>query len=248
MKTATIALFLLTTAAVSEPLTGQHSHGHPRTTSPDSSHMIGAADAAMSGPMSGAATKHMLLSPVRRATREDSVRATQLAAQLRVVLAKYSDTAFAVADGYKMFMPNVKTQRVYHFTNYKNAFLEALRFDPEKPTSILYQRAEDGRLKLIGAMYTAPKRVRAGKLDERVPLSIARWHKHVNWCLPQRGESERWLERRDGLPVFGPESLIAGRRECEDVGGRFYPSVFGWMIHANVFLGDDLAAVFGHDH
>jgi len=202
----------------------------------------------MSGAMSEAARKHMELSPTRRATRDDSTRALDVARELRIALAKYADTAAAVADGYKMFMPNVKTQRVFHFTNARHAFLEAFRFDPAKPTSILYQRGSDGQLKLIGAMYTAPKRVRAGKLDDRIPLSLARWHKHVNWCLPKLGESERWLERLDGKPVFGPESPIATRSACEDVGGRFYKNLFGWMIHANVFLGEDLGTVFGHDH
>ena len=66
-----------------------------------------------------------------------------------------------------MFMPNVKTQRTYHFTNYRHAFMEAFRFDPDKPTSILYERVPDGSLKLVGAMYTAPKRTRAGELDVR---------------------------------------------------------------------------------
>lgn len=97
-------------------------------------------------------------------------------------------------------------------------------------------------------MYAAPRRMRTGKLDGRVPLSIARWHKHVNWCLPPKGKSERWLEKKDGLPVFGPESPIATRSECEAVGGQFHANLFGWMIHANVFLGEDLGTVFGHDH
>jgi hypothetical protein len=241
MKNTITVLLLLATSVVGS---AQHTHGH----GPDSSRMVGAADAAMSGPMSEAAKKHLELSPTRRATPEDTMRAKEVVSQLRSALAKYADTAAAVADGYKMFMPNVKEQRVYHFTNYKNAFLEGFRFDPEKPTSILYTRAPDGRLKLIGAMYTAPKRVRAARLDGRVPLSIARWHKHVNWCLPLRGEKDRWLERRNGLPLFGPESPIATRAACEDVGGTFYPAIFGWMIHANVFAGEDLATIFGHQH
>ena len=210
--------------------------------------MIGAADAAMSGHLSDAAKRHMELSPARRATRADSLRATEVARELRTALAKYADTAAAVADGYKMFMPNVKTQRVYHFTNYRRAFMEAMRFDAAKPTSILYQRGSDGRLELIGAMYTAPKRMRTSKLDERVPLSIARWHKHVNWCLPKKGEEQRWLERRDGQPLFGPESPIVTRSACEAVGGRFHANLFGWMVHANVFLGEDLGTVFGEHH
>ena len=243
MKSASSALILLS-VLLATPIMAQHPHGH----GPDSSRMVGAADAAMSGPMSEAAKKHLELSPMRRATPEDTARAKEVVSQLRSALAKYADTAAAVADGYKMFMPNVKEQRVYHFTNYKNAFLEAFRFDPEKPTSILYARAPDGSLKLIGAMYTAPKRVRAARLDGRVPLSIARWHKHVNWCLPPRSASERWLERKNGLPLFGPESPIATRSACEDVGGTFYPNLFGWMIHANVFEGEDLATIFGHEH
>jgi hypothetical protein len=245
MNSATIAGFLLVAVASAAPLTAQHTHGKPAS---DSSHMIGAADAAMSGALSEAAKKHMELSPEKRATQEDSARAFAVARQLRTALAKYADTTAAVAAGYRMFMPNVKSQRVFHFTNYRNAFMEALRFDPEKPTSLLYQRGADGQMKLIGAMYTAPKRMRAGKLDDRVPLSIARWHKHVNWCLPPKGQSERWLERENGLPVFGPESPIATRAACEEVGGKFHPSLFGWMIHANVFLGDDLATIFGHHH
>jgi hypothetical protein len=245
MNSATIVCFVLVTAAATKPLAAQHAHGKPGS---DSSHMIGAADAAMSGPLSEAARKHMELSPTRRATREDSIRAHAVARQLRVALAKYADTTAAVAAGYRMFMPNVRAQRVYHFTNYRNAFMEALRFDPEKPTSLLYQRSADGQVQLIGAMYTAPRRMRTRKLDDRVPLSIARWHKHVNWCLPPKGESERWLERQNGLPLFGPESPIATRSACEAVGGRFHPNLFGWMIHANVFLGDDLETIFGHDH
>jgi hypothetical protein len=230
--------------AAAQSLQAQHTYSHTA----DSSHMVGAADATMSGPMSDAEMKHLELSPARRATRDDSLKAMEVVRQLRAALAKYADTSVAVAEGYKMFAPQLKQQRVYHFTNYKNAFLEAFRFDPEQPTSILYERAPDGTFKLVGAMYTAPKRMRVNRLDGRVPLSIARWHKHVNWCMPPQGESDRWLEKKDGLPVFGPQSQIATRDACDDVGGRFYSTLFGWMIHANVFAGDDLGTIFGHGH
>jgi hypothetical protein len=243
MKSVASTLILLVSAGT--PVAAQHQHGTPAK---DSSHMIGAADAAMSGPMSTAAKTHLVMTPARKATREDSAKALDVARQLRIALAKYKDTSAAVADGYRMFMPNVKAQRVYHFTNYRNAFMEALRFDVDRPTSLLYRRGAGGELELIGAMYSAPRRMRTGRLDGRIPLSIARWHKHVNWCLPQEGEEQRWVERRDSLPLFGPESAIATRAECEKVGGRFHENLFGWMIHANVFLGDDLGTVFGHEH
>jgi hypothetical protein len=247
MKTGTLLLIVLA-AVAPQAVNAQHTHGGHAGHQPDSSGMVGAADAVMSAPMSDAAKKHMRLSPTRTGTAEDSARALDLARQLRTSLAKYADTAVAVAEGYRMFMPNVKTQRVYHFTNYRHAFMEAFRFDPEKPTSILYERGADGTLKIVGAMYTAPKRVDAAKLDERIPLSIARWHQHVNWCIPKRGEEKRWLERFEGLPLFGPESPVATRAQCDQVGGRFFPTVFGWMIHANVFAGDNLATIYGHDH
>ena len=243
MKVVVLGSILLAGGAA--PGMGQHQHGVPAK---DSSHLIGAADAAMSGPMSAAAKKHLIMTPLRKATRADSAKALDVARQLRTALAKYKDTSAAVADGYWMFMPNVKAQRVYHFTNYRNAFMEALRFDVTRPTSLLYQRGTTGQLELIGAMYSAPQRMRTRRLDGRVPLSIGRWHKHVNWCLPQKGEEQRWLERKDSLPVFGPESPIATKAECERVGGRFQENLFGWMIHANVFLGEDLATVFGHEH
>jgi len=241
VKRALIDVILLA-CALAGPLAAQHEH-HA-----DSTQMVGAADAVMSGEMSANARRHLELSPARKATHDDSVKARAVIGELRTALAKYRDTAAAVADGYRMFAPKVKQQRVYHFTNYRHAFMEAFRFDPEKPTSILYQRKPDGTLALVGAMYTMPKRASVAKLDERVPLSIARWHKHVNWCVPRPRQRERWFDVQDGHAVFGPESPIATRAECDEAGGLFFASPMGWMLHANVFAGDDLGTVFEHGH
>ncbi|MGH7587939.1 MAG: hypothetical protein ACRELU_05045, partial [Gemmatimonadota bacterium] len=30
---------------------------------------------------------------------------------------------------------------------------------------------------------------------------------------------------------FGPAGSIATAEDCEDAGGRFKPSIFGWMLH-----------------
>jgi len=194
------------------------------------------------------ASKHTELSPERRPAAGDSARALKLAAELRQAIAKYKDTTVAEADGYHMFLPGLKNQKVYHFTNNARGFEAAFRFNPSKPTSLLYKRGPDGKLKLIGAMYTMPKNASADRLNDRVPLSIARWHKHVKWCMPTKGDDLRWLETRDGHPLFGPESPISTKAECDAVHGEFYPNLFGWMIHANVFEGDDLATVWGGDH
>jgi len=147
-----------------------------------------------------------------------------------------------------MFAPQIKNQKVYHFTRGLNAIQEAFRFDPSKPTSLLYATGADGGLVLVGGMYTAPKRFSVDKLDERVPLSVARWHKHVNWCVPARGQAARWLERANGHPVFGPESPVATRQACDAVGGVFYESPLGWMVHANVMTSTDPTTIWGDDH
>jgi hypothetical protein len=214
----------------------------------DSARMAGMADHAMSGPMDSIMMRHMELTPVRAATRADSVKATAVVAELKSAIAKYKDTAVAVADGYQMFLPGLKNQRVYHFTNYRRAFLEAFRFDADKPTSLLYKRGGDGKLQLVGAMYTTPQRASLSRLDDRVPLSIARWHKHVNWCVPKKGDEKRWLEQRNGHPLFGPESPVATKAECDKAGGVFHDTLFGWMLHANVYEGTDLASIFGDEH
>ncbi|HYS20970.1 MAG TPA: hypothetical protein VEO73_07770, partial [Gemmatimonadales bacterium] len=76
------------------------------------------------------------------------------------------------------------------------------------------------------------------------------WHQHVNWCVPPRGQRERWRETRDGRPVFGPKSPIADAAACAAVGGRFLPRIFGWMVHVQAFASDDPAVIWstGHDH
>jgi hypothetical protein len=220
----------------------------PSSASADSMRMSGMTDRAMGMPVDENMMKHMLLTPTRPATHDDSLRAARVADELKRAIAKYQDTSAAVADGYRMFAPNIKNQRVYHFTNYGHAFMAAFRFDPAKPTSILYKRGDDGRLHLVGAMYTMPKRASLDRLNDRVPLGIARWHQHVNWCIPPKGQESRFLEHRNDVPVFGPESPIATKAECDAVGGRFVDTFGGWMVHANVYEGHDLTTIWGDDH
>ena len=191
---------------------------------------------------------HMEMTPVRPLAPGDSARAAAVAAELRTAIARYRDTATAVADGYRMFAPQIKNQKVYHFSSNWMGIQEAFRFDPSKPTSLLYKKRPNGAFELVGAMYVAPKRFTLEQLDARVPLSVARWHKHVNWCLPPRGQPERWLERKDGHALFGPESPIVTKADCDSAGGTFRDSIFGWMVHANVFAGDDAASVWGDEH
>jgi hypothetical protein len=220
--------------AVTLPAAAQHDHA--------------AAERAMTAVPDSIGRLHMELTPLRKATKADSAKALAVVRELRVAIAKYADTTAAVRDGFKLFAPQMKLQKTYHFTRNTNAITSAFRFNSSRPTSLLYERDSTGKLKLVGAMYTMPRRVSLDRLNDRIPLSIAQWHKHVNWCVPGRKHQERWLEKKAGLAVFGPESPIATEAECRKVGGEFKQNLFGWMIHANVFAGDDLGAVFGHHH
>src|SRR5215203_5236380 len=82
---------------------------------------------------------HMEMTPRRAMTRADSVRAAQIVKELRAGIAKYRDVNVAIEDGFKQFAPRIKDQPVYHFTSNKSAVANAFRFDPAKPTSLLYR-------------------------------------------------------------------------------------------------------------
>ncbi|MFI5206522.1 MAG: hypothetical protein ACHQX4_00760 [Gemmatimonadales bacterium] len=201
-----------------------------------------AADQAMSGRMM--ADVHMRMTPSRVKSVADSARAALRVSELRMAIEKYRDVHVAEADGYRIFLPNVP-QPVYHFTNWRNGLNAVFGFDPARPTALLYKRKAGGGFELVGAMYTAPAQASLDELDRRVPLSVAHWHQHVVWCVPPRGAQQRWTETDGGMPRFGPKSPIATREACELVGGVFLPRIFGWMVHANVFAGDDPSVIWG---
>jgi len=204
-----------------------------------------AAHEAMAGSMVEGA--HMRMTSLRVRSVTDSVRAMAIADTLRTALARYADPSAAERDGFRLFAPRVKNQRIYHYTKWANALGEAFRFDPRRPTSILYKKDAAGKMHLAGAMYTMPKRTSPADLDKRIPLSVTQWHLHTNLCVPGRGEEQRYLELKDGKPKFGLAGSIVTKEACDAENGTFFPTIFGWMVHANVFEGTDLKTVWGHD-
>jgi hypothetical protein len=209
-----------------------------------------AADAAMESMSSqgdGMEDPHLVLTTPRKATAADSARAAALVATIRKELDRFRDVKAAIAEGYEPFLPNVP-QPVYHYTNNRYGLAAAFAFNPTLPTSLLYRKNGDGTYTLTGVMYTGPLAMSEAMLDRRIPLGMVRWHRHVNWCLPQRGEEGRWLELRDGAPLFGPRSPIATEAACTAAGGRFVPHLFGWMAHVNAFESDDPAVIWGDHH
>ena len=232
--------------AMARAQAGHEGHGaHPAPTARKADAMTTGVNDAMGGRME--ANPHMKMTPTRPATASDSARAAAVVTELRAAIAKYKDVKVAQEDGYEMFAPKLP-QKIYHFTNTWRSMKEAFRFDPSQPSSLLYRRTPAGGFELVGAMYHAPKRLDPEQLDARVPLSIARWHAHTNFCVPKRGDNARWLEVKEGKPVFGPTGGITTREQCDAVRGKFHEQVFGWMVHAMVFAGDDPGTIWGDDH
>jgi hypothetical protein len=183
---------------------------------------------------------HMYMTALRPQNPADSTRAEQILEILRRSVEKYRDYHVALAEGYQVFAPNLPEKRK-HFTNWGHAYEAEFVFDAARPTSLLYDRAADGGWKLAGAMYTAPKRFTEDQLNDRVPLSVARWHKHVNLCLPPKGEP--WTP--GNFKKFGLAGSIATEEACQEAGGRWVPQIFGWMVHVYPFETDP-AKVWAH--
>lgn len=202
-------------------------------------HTTEAAEHAMDerGPM--AADPHLRLTSLRDPAPGDSARAATILAVMRRDLTRYSDIRVAQADGFRQFIPAAGAP-VQHFTKPRWSFQSRNALNPSRPTSLLYRQAGDGSLELVGAMFTAPPGTSEDELNARLPLSVARWHQHINWCVPPLADARRrWRETKDGRPVFGPKSPIATAEACEAVGGRFRPRLLGWMVHVMAFSGDD---------
>jgi hypothetical protein len=219
-----VVAFAISTPAFAQDMKGMDMSGH------DMSQM--ASDEAMDhdmhmghGDMKNMSL-HMAYTDLRPGNDADKLRAAVLVTDLQHALAKYQDYHVAEADGFKPFHPEFK-QPVVHFTRNWNGLKAAFTFDPNEPTSLLYQRTSDGGYKLIGAMYTDHKGATDDQLNQRVPLSVARWHRHINFCVPPRGTDMKTAD----WTKFGPNGSIATKEACDAAGGRFFPQVFGWMVH-----------------
>jgi hypothetical protein len=189
---------------------------------------------------------HMEMTSLRPMRPGDKQRAAAIVAAARKAADPYKDYKKALADGYTIFLPEVK-QDVYHFTNQAHAFHNTMDFDASRPTSLLYEKvaAKAGGTpgyKLVGVMYTAPFEVSEQELDRRVPLSIARWHLHTNLCLPPGSDvGDQDIEGSEYVgkdAKFGLLGSITTGAACRAAGGKFLPYIFGWMVHVYPYETD----------
>jgi hypothetical protein len=170
--------------------------------------------------------EHMRMTVARPVQPGDEQRAEEVAKRARAAVEKYRDYRAALGDGYQILLPGVP-QKMYHF-NHAGYYAEAERhFNPEHPTSLLYEKAA-GDYRLIGVMYTAAADLTEDELDARIPLSVGAWHQHVNVCLPEGDPLQNLFGNGTR---FGLEGSISNEAQCRQEGGRFYTRLFGWMVH-----------------
>ena len=177
---------------------------------------------------------HMYMTSIKPAQPGDQQKADAVVEAAKAAMAPYQDYRKALADGYVIFLPNVP-QPQYHFTNHEYGREARSKFDPLKPTSLLYEKTPDGGYKLVGAMYTDRVDATEEELNDRIPLSIARWHQHINFCKAPEGQKSAY---------FGPDAKfgllgsITTKEACDEAGGQFYPHIFGWMVHVYPYETD----------
>ena len=194
-------------------LAGNSLHGNPQS--------------APAAGMSDGKMAHMYMTSLRAPKPGDVQNADAIVAAAKTVMAPYQDYRKALADGYEIFLPNVP-QPQYHFTNGAHGLEARWHFDPLKPTSLLYNKTADGGFRLVGVMYTDRVDASEEELNQRIPLSVARWHQHVNFCRAPVGKR---MEYFGPNAKFGLLGSITTKEACESEGGQFYPHVLGWMVH-----------------
>jgi hypothetical protein len=183
--------------------------------------------------------KRLRLTPSRPPSAADSARGQALVDSARAAVAKYGTPGAAERDGYLVFAPKVKEQRVLHYVNRSNALQNRFSFDPARPTALLYQPVAGSEPVLLGVMYTMPASATLDELDARVPLSLTSWHQHTNVCRPRRMREEDIADF-----VRAKSGRLATREACEAAGGRFMAESRTWMVHVNVMAAD--GTVWGH--
>lgn len=189
---------------------------------------------AAAGGMSSVKMAHMHMTSLRQPSPGDVQRADAIVAAAKAAMAPYQDYRRALADGYEIFLPNIP-QPQYHFTNYEHGLAARHQFDPSKPTSLLYKKTADGGYQLVGVMYTDRVDASEQELNERIPLSVARWHQHINFCKAPVGKKLQYFGPR---AKFGLLGSITTKEACEAAGGEFYPHVLGWMVHVYPYETD----------
>ena len=177
---------------------------------------------------------HMAMTKLRPLQPGDRARADVILAAAKKAAERYRDYRKAEADGYVIFLPE-QQQNVYHFLLEFPGDQQG--FNPDQPRGLLYTKIDGATpgYKLVGVMYMARYGTSDEDLNARIPLSIARWHVHLNMCVPPQPEQRNWLMNDS---TFGLNGSITTEEACSAAGGHFRPHLAGWMTHIYPFETD----------
>jgi hypothetical protein len=246
-KGTVVFTLIIGAALLTAPLGHARQQGQHQSSMPGMD-MRDAGDVSNMGPSMAAMAGHMYMTPLRPKQPGDIEKAKAVVAETKATMERYKDYRKALLDGYVIANPKLK-QPQYHFMNQANTREADLHFDPSKPTALLYRRTPIQEYKLEGVMYTASPDATEDELNQRIPLSIARWHRHINYCA---APEDRIKDYQTAHPKFGMFGSINTQEACTAERGIFHAHIFTWMIHIfpyepdfkEVFsMNDDLAHV-----
>jgi hypothetical protein len=173
----------------------------------------------------------------------DEARAAGLIEAARQVARRYADVRVAERDGYRQFGGKPRVSDEVHYVSVRFGHAESKALNPLQPGSLLYRATPQG-MEMIGAMYSAPGDATPQELDARAPLSIAHWHRHVDFCgAPVHTPAH---ESEGPGARYGFQGSIHTEAECARANGLWIPLAFGWMAH--VYPNADPASVWGGEH
>lgn len=113
---------------------------------------------------------------------DERAAADRLLAATKTGVARFADVAVAEAEGYVQITPfSFYGVRAAHFHN-ETYDRDGELLDPARPEDLMYLKAADGRLTLIGVMYLAP----AGE-GPRPGGPLTNWHTHPDLCASEEG-------------------------------------------------------------
>src|SRR5258708_39487 len=225
---------LIFAALWSAAVLGHASPQDQQTSSMPGMDMSGMGDMSNMGPSMEAMAGHVLITPLRPKQPGDEEKAKAVVAKAKAMMERYKDYRKALADGYVIANPKLK-QPQYHFMNKANIQEADVYFDPAKPSALLYRQTPMLEYKLEGAMYTANPQATEDELNQSIPISIARWHRHVNYC---QAPADRVKEYFGAHPKFGMFGSINTKDACEAARGTFQPFFFTWMLHVFPYEND----------
>jgi hypothetical protein len=167
------------------------------------------------------AGQHGNLADVAAASQAQRAQAQRLLDQSVAATRRYRDPALARQAGYRVDVSQLQAGKArFLHAGSKAARDDGRVLDPERPESLIYAKAPDGTILLVGVLYTAPKGEQA-RLEVAGPVTHA--HTHVA-CLDQQ------TMRKQGVAKDGtcPDGQVA--RESQE------------MMH--VWFTDDLSTAF----